>query len=62
MKPDPKAYQALCAALQVTPAELIYIDDTPRSLESAAEVGYTPILFENYAGLVAKLKKLGLEF
>lgn len=62
MKPDPRAYAALTEALGVEPESLIFIDDTPRSLESADEVGYTPVLFENYADLVKSLKNLGLVF
>lgn len=60
MKPDPRAYRAFAVALAVEPRELIFVDDTPRSLESADEVGYTPVLYKNSTDLVKKLKSFGL--
>lgn len=62
MKPDRRAYTALVEALQIEMSSLIFIDDTPRSLESADELGYTPVLFENYPNLILKLRELNLSF
>ncbi len=60
MKPDRRAYEALAKALDVEPRAMIFVDDTPKSLESAQAVGYTPILFESYATLVLELQSLGI--
>ena len=43
-KPDPRAYQALCAALGVAPDELVFVDDLPANVEAAchwASPGYS---------------------
>lgn len=61
MKPDPQAFHILCDRLGVKPTELIFVDDTPRSLESAAEVGYTPILFRDNQQLHSELSSLGVD-
>ncbi len=38
-KPEPEAYQAILAALEVRPEEALMIDDNPRLVEGAKEVG-----------------------
>lgn len=60
VKPDPKGFELFAKDLGVAPAELIFIDDAQKSLSTAAEVGYTPILFENYQQLLGDLKNLGI--
>ena len=57
-KPDPKAFTAVCKGLKIEPSEMIFIDDTLRSLETADKVGYTPILFENNDQLFADFERL----
>lgn len=58
VKPDPQAFYNLADALGVSLLEIIYIDDSTKSLSTAAECGYTPILFENYQQLVKDLQSL----
>jgi hypothetical protein len=41
--------------------ELIYIDDTERSLANVKEIGYRPILFTDYETLLHDLKSLGIK-
>lgn len=60
-KPDPKAFQRLLDELEVEASQLVFIDDSPRSLSTADEVGYTPVQFIDRNDLVGKLKKLGVE-
>ncbi len=60
VKPDPAAFRLLADELRVPLSELIFIDDTPRSLSTAYECGYTPILFTDYDSLVAQLQQLGV--
>ena len=60
VKPDPAAFQHLADALSVDIKELIFIDDTEKSLSTAKEVGFTPVLFESYDQLVSNLNALGV--
>jgi putative hydrolase of the HAD superfamily len=60
-KPDPKVFKVFTERLGVKTKELIYIDDTPRSLETSKEVGFYPILFKNYKLLLTELKKIGIK-
>lgn len=59
-KPNPKIYEIFIERLGVKAKELIYIDDTTRSLETSKGVGFYPILFKNYKSLLTRLKKIGI--
>ncbi len=58
MKPDPSIYNLFTKELGVKTSELIFIDDSQRSLSTAEECGYTPIHFTNYENLVSALEDL----
>lgn len=58
MKPQKEAFLKFCNMLEVQPNELIYVDDTQRSLETAESVGYTPILYLDFDDLHNKLTDL----
>jgi len=58
MKPQAEAFQALAKKLAVDLSELIFIDDSKKSLEHAEEIGYTPILYENLEQTKKDLAKL----
>ncbi len=60
MKPEPEAFLKFCGMLEVRPQELVFIDDTTKSLNSAAAVGYTPVLFRDFASLQQELVTLGV--
>lgn len=60
MKPNPKTFEGFVRELQVLPHELIFVDDSEKSLSTAEECGFTPLLFTDYGGLVVDLKKLGV--
>ncbi len=60
MKPEPEIFQKLFAALQVKPEETIFVDDTTKSLSTATDIGYHPILFTDYASLLVELRELGV--
>lgn len=62
VKPEPVAFSHFAAALGVAPADLIFIDDSEKSLSTAGYCGFTPVLFEGYAKLKADLLKLGIRF
>lgn len=59
-KPDKRAFEILFQKLEVLPDEVIFIDDSPKSLETAEEIGYIPILFERNEKLKKDLKELGI--
>lgn len=59
-KPHKEAFQVLFEKLELKPEEVVFIDDTPRSLEKAGEIGYVPILFKNNEQLKKALGDLGI--
>lgn len=59
-KPTPQAFTFFAEALGVTLGELIFVDDTAKSLSTAEDIGFTPILFTDYDQLVAELNQLGI--
>lgn len=60
MKPEPEAFMMLATALGISVRELVFIDDSERSLSTAREVGYTPLLFTDRATLIDQLESLGI--
>ena len=61
-KPHKEAFDVVFQKLGVLPRETVFIDDTPKSLEKATEIGYIPILFKGNDKLKKDLKKLGITF
>lgn len=61
VKPNPEAFVHLAQRLGVDIKDLIFIDDTPKSLSTAKETGFTPILFDTYEQLVKDLQALGIK-
>jgi epoxide hydrolase-like predicted phosphatase len=59
-KPSKEAFEAMFSSLGVKPQEIVFIDDTPKSLETAGELGYTPILFKDNEQLFSELTMLGI--
>lgn len=60
VKPDPKAFLFFAEALGVQINELIFIDDSMKSLSTAKQCGYTPILYESYNKLLKDLAVIGV--
>ncbi len=60
-KPHREAFEVAFKKLDVRPKEVVFVDDSAKSLEKAAEIGYAPILFKNNEQLKSDLKKLGLK-
>lgn len=60
VKPEPEAFQHLANELGVKLNELVFIDDSEKSLSTSKKGGFTPILFESYDQLVKELTKLGI--
>lgn len=61
VKPDPAAFKHLVHGLGIDVSELVFIDDAPRSLSTATETGFTPILFDTYDQLIKDLHILGIK-
>jgi HAD superfamily hydrolase (TIGR01509 family) len=59
-KPHKEAFQVLFEKLKLRPEEVVFIDDTPRSLEKAGEIGYIPILYKDNEQLKTDLKGAGI--
>jgi putative hydrolase of the HAD superfamily len=56
MKPNPRAYESVLAALHVAPEESVFVDDAPANIDGARVVGMHAIHFRENAGV-----RLGLE-
>ncbi len=57
-KPQPEIFEILFSKLKMKPNEVIFVDDTPKSLEGADKIGYVPILFTNNKQLRADLSSI----
>lgn len=57
-KPQPEIFGVLFKRLGLEPKEVIFIDDTPRSLEGADKIGYIPILYKNNESLKQELSNI----
>ncbi len=57
-KPDPEVFKLFATQLGVDLPELVFIDDTERSLSTATMCGYHPIRFTSRDQLVGDLTKL----
>jgi len=61
VKPEPEGFQYLVEALGIGISELVFVDDSPISLSTAREIGFTPILFTSYRDLLKQLTNLGVK-
>ncbi len=59
-KPHKEAFHIVFERLGVRPEEVVFIDDAQKSLETAGEIGYAPVLFRGNEQLKADLKALGI--
>jgi putative hydrolase of the HAD superfamily len=59
-KPNPKIFQAVLQALDVRPAEALFIDDVPEYAHAARKIGMDAIAFKGPAELSAELARRGL--
>ena len=59
-KPSPKAFDIFIEKLNILPDELVFIDDTAKSLESAKEIGYQPVEYIEFKKLQDELSGIGI--
>ncbi|PKV89899.1 HAD family phosphatase [Streptomyces sp. TLI_146] len=54
-KPDPGAFEAACASLEVRPEDCLFIDDFAVNVEAARAAGMQAHLFEDNAGTITRI-------
>ena len=59
-KPDPQIWRRLIGRYAIEPTTTVYIDDVPRNVEVAADLGFVAIRFEDASQLRARLVELGV--
>lgn len=59
IKPERNIYEYLLTTYQLKANETVFIDDTTINLETASQMGITPILFKDPVQCQTELKKLG---
>ena len=59
-KPHKEAFDILFERLGLAPGEVVFVDDSAKSLEKSDEIGYIPILFKDNEQLKDDLKELGI--
>lgn len=59
-KPEPQIFLELARRLEIDITELIFVDDAQKSLSTAEEVGYEPILHTNLETLITRFVELGI--
>lgn len=57
-KPQPEIFDILFNKLEMKPNEVIFIDDTFKSLEGADKIGYIPVLFKDNESLRLELSDI----
>jgi putative hydrolase of the HAD superfamily len=58
MKPQKAVYELFAERLGVNVTDLIFIDDSPKSLEGAENIGYLPILYQDLEKLKCRLSEV----
>lgn len=59
-KPDPAIFALTCDRFGYAPQELLFVDDSPRNIESARALGFDVHLFDDPAALAPALEARGL--
>jgi HAD superfamily hydrolase (TIGR01549 family) len=59
-KPHKEAFDVLFERLGLAPEQVVFVDDSPKSLEKASEIGYVPLLFKDNDQLKRELNQLGI--
>ncbi|WP_331741996.1 HAD family phosphatase (plasmid) [Streptomyces sp. NBC_00726] len=54
-KPDPRAFEAACAGLEVRPESCLFIDDLAANVEAAQAVGMRAHLFQDNARTITRI-------
>ncbi len=60
-KPWPEAYKIFAEKMGCQPEEIIFIDDSPKNVAVARELGFAGIVFKDYSSLIAELAAFGIK-
>jgi epoxide hydrolase-like predicted phosphatase len=58
VKPDPRIYRLMLDKLETAPREAVFIDDRPKNIAGASEVGLHTILFKTKEQALADLEEI----
>jgi putative hydrolase of the HAD superfamily len=59
VKPEPEIYRHLLRQLEALPEEVIFVDDMPRNVEAARDLGIHALLYRSVAQLRDELRCIG---
>ena len=59
-KPDPRMYQLFLEQFGLAADECLFVDDTPENVDVARGLGFSGVVFENYAQLVQAFEQYGI--
>lgn len=62
IKPDPKIWQILLEKYSIQSKESIFIDDNPKNIEVAKNLGFITVHITEETNLAEELRELGVEF
>ena len=57
-KPDPRIYALICSRLNVSPEEMVFLDDSDVCVAGARDVGIHAVHYQDNAQAVAEIEKL----
>ena len=57
-KPDPRIYQLICSRLNVSPEEMIFLDDSDICVAGARDAGIHAAHYQDNAQAIAEIEKL----
>ena len=58
VKPDQRIYALLCAELNVSPDEVVFLDDVPQNVEAACQFGLHGLLHQSTPESIAAINSL----
>lgn len=58
VKPDPRIYALLCTELNVSPDEVVFLDDVPQNAEAACQFGIRGLLHRSTPESIAAINSL----
>ena len=59
-KPDPKIFALALQKLNLSPQQVIFIDDLPHQVEAARNLGINSILYTSYENLISEINNLNI--
>ena len=62
IKTDPKIWEVLQERYQLEPEESVFVDDNPKNIEVAEQMGFVTVHITEETNLENELRRLGLQF